>query len=202
MSSIQEIQERVLTLTKLKPKADESAEDFTKRVIKKVNILADADAQNWEELGEDAQAWVNKNVNAEENEQELDCLELPEDEPEAEPEEAAADDEAEGEQENEVERKSVKKASNGKAKKEVKAKAAKPAKKASEAGAGRGRKGAFPLDAKVKVLAEENPKRKGSEAAKRFNKYETGKTVADLLKKGVQWGDLRWDQKHGHISID
>lgn len=56
-------------------------------------------------------------------------------------------------------------------------------------------------EAKITVKAKENPKRKGSESYKRFEKYETGMTVAEALKKGVTSADLSYDSKHEHISI-
>lgn len=192
------IQEEVLGLTKLKPKASESAEDFTARVVKKVNVMADADSQNWEALSEEAQAWINDNVSAQEAETELKLLELPAaDEPE-EAEEASA-----GEQEQSVPKTAKK---NGKAHATPKPKAEKPAKVAAakpkkEAGAGRGRKGTFALDAKIKVLAKDNPKRKGSKAFKTFAKYKSNMTVAEAIKAGINWSALRYDSAHEIISV-
>lgn len=201
------VQEQVLTLTKLKPKDGESSHDFTMRAVKKLHGSSDED---WEKIPDPVQAWVNDNMLADEKNAELDLLEVPEveasseAEPEPEAETATEETEAEAvgaeeqEQEKVVESKSVKK-SNGK-KPAVKAKAEKKV-SAKKSGETRGRKGAFPLDAKIKVLAKENPKRSGSAAAKRFSKYADGKTVAELLKAGVQWGDLRWDSTHEHIRI-
>ncbi len=62
----------------------------------------------------------------------------------------------------------------------------------------------FPEDAKIKILVKENPRR--GAAAKRFEIYENGMTVADYTKKICTLGDalvhLRWDVKHGHISVE
>lgn len=74
------------------------------------------------------------------------------------------------------------------------------AKKAAKPEAKKGRPSAN-ADGKIKVLAKENPKRKGSEAYKRFAKYVTGMTVAEALKKGVTSADIAYDKKHGFISV-
>lgn len=90
------------------------------------------------------------------------------------------------------------------------AKAAKPAKKKAAAAAGatngeakaaRGRRSAFNADAKIKVLAKENPKREGSRAHERFALYKDGMTVGAFLEKGGSLGDLRYDTKHGFVQI-
>lgn len=214
-----DIQIQVLTLTKIKPKVGETSEAFTLRAVKKLHGLSN---EAWEALPDPVQVWVNSNMLADEKGQQLELLTLSEtesaepEEPEAEAAEEPAEEETEEapvegeEKEPVVATKSAKK-SAGK-----KAPAVKPAKKAAapkaaaaatvkpakaKSGETRGRKGAFPLDAKIKVLVDENPKRKGSASAKRFSKYADGKTVAELLKAGVGWNDLRWDSVHKHISI-
>jgi hypothetical protein len=184
------VQEELLALTKVKPKAGESAEDFTVRVFKKADALADADAQNWEALSDDAQVWVNKNKEALENETELyQPLELPEaeDEPEEKAEEAAS-----GEQEKVV-AKTVSK--NGKV-------AAKPKSgKSTKVTAGRGRKPNIgPLDAKIKVLSEP-PFRKGTLRQKVFAKYKPGMTVAEARKAGIPFNHMKYHVDNGFISL-
>jgi transposase-like protein len=73
---VSNIQEQVLGLTKLKPKADETAEDFTRRNVKRLHGLSDRD---WEALPDPVQAWVNDNMIADEKEQPFtDLLQLPE----------------------------------------------------------------------------------------------------------------------------
>lgn len=54
---------------------------------------------------------------------------------------------------------------------------------------------------KIKVLVDENPKREGSESAKRFAFYKNGMTIAAALEKGVTVGDIRWDVKHEYIAL-
>lgn len=58
-------------------------------------------------------------------------------------------------------------------------------------------------DAKIKVLAKENPRR--GEAAKRFEIYKTGMTVGEYTKKIGSRAEalvhLRWDVNKGHISV-
>jgi hypothetical protein len=81
-------------------------------------------------------------------------------------------------------------------KKKVAKKVAKKA--AATDGSGRTRKNA---DAKITLLAKENPKRPASDAYKRFAKYKTGMTVGEALKAGVTSGDLAYDVKHEFIRI-
>jgi hypothetical protein len=53
----------------------------------------------------------------------------------------------------------------------------------------------------IKLLAAENPKRKGTESYTRFELYRTCKTTADFLAKGGTAGDLRYDAERGFISL-
>lgn len=53
----------------------------------------------------------------------------------------------------------------------------------------------------IKVLAAENPKRKGSESAKRFAYYKDGMTVGAFVEKGGTLGDVHYDTTHGHIKV-
>jgi len=65
-----------------------------------------------------------------------------------------------------------------------------------------GRKRAsYPDGAKITILAETNPKRKGSEAAKRFDYYKNGMLVTTALEKGVTAADLKYDTANKYISI-
>jgi len=59
----------------------------------------------------------------------------------------------------------------------------------------------FRADAKISVLAQENPKRKGSAAHRRFAKYKSGQTVAEALTAGVQREYLRWDARRKFIKV-
>lgn len=61
--------------------------------------------------------------------------------------------------------------------------------------------GKFTEDQKIKVLVDENPKRKGSSAFDKFKKYKDGMTVAQYLKKRGTRSALRYDTEHGFISI-
>ena len=53
----------------------------------------------------------------------------------------------------------------------------------------------------VVLLKKDNPKRPGSKARGRFDKYEMGMTRQQALKAGVTGGDLRWDVKHRFIKL-
>lgn len=60
-----------------------------------------------------------------------------------------------------------------------------PAKKAAKKGGGAGRKPTISDDAKITVVAKENPMRDGSQAYKWFALLKTGMTFGDALKKGI-----------------
>ena len=77
----------------------------------------------------------------------------------------------------------------------------KKAKPASKKGGGAGRKSAFAPDAKITVLAKENPKREGSASFKRFALYSKHKTVESFLKAGGTSGDLRYDMDAKYIKV-
>jgi hypothetical protein len=220
------IQKQVLALTKLEPKDGEDADAFSRRVAKRVHDLADKDAQNWEALSEDAQAWVNE-VGIAAADATIDALSVPEGEPAEDPapeEEASAEEPAEASEEETsvVAEKSVKKAVAKKkaapkepkakpaAKAKVEPKAAKPAKepkakpvaKAKANGTGtRGRKPAFGRDAKIKLLAKENPHRPGTKCFKMFAKYKDGMTIGDVIKAGVPYTNVRYLSGLGHIKL-
>jgi hypothetical protein len=79
--------------------------------------------------------------------------------------------------------------------------AKKASKKSNGGGNGKGRAPKFDLDAKIKVMVDENPKRKGTASYKRFEKYENGMKVADAIAKGVKTADIHWDVKHNYIAL-
>lgn len=60
-------------------------------------------------------------------------------------------------------------------------------------------------DAKLKVIAETNPKREGSASYDRFECYFTldkkKATVADAIAAGLTMGDIRYDFIHGSIEV-
>ena len=59
-------------------------------------------------------------------------------------------------------------------------------------------------DAIVKVLAESNPKRSGSKAYDRFEKYfelEEGATVEQAIELGLTMGDIHYDYIAGSIEV-
>jgi len=59
----------------------------------------------------------------------------------------------------------------------------------------------YPEDAALKVLAAENPKKKGSKSAARFEGYTGAKTVGDALAKGVTYQDIAYDIGRGFIAV-
>lgn len=76
-----------------------------------------------------------------------------------------------------------------------------PAKKAA---VGRAK---FSDDAKIKLLAKENPRRKGTEAYERFAKFKDGMTVGEFVKaceRHPNWnarGTILASVKRGQISV-
>ncbi len=53
---------------------------------------------------------------------------------------------------------------------------------------------------RIKLLANDNPKREGTKAHARFELYRDGMTVAEFLQAGGSPTDIRWDVKHGYIE--
>ena len=53
----------------------------------------------------------------------------------------------------------------------------------------------------IVLKRQENPKRKGSKSAARFELYKTLTTVADFIKAGGTRGDINWDVEHEHIEL-
>lgn len=60
----------------------------------------------------------------------------------------------------------------------------------------------FPLDGKISMRVESNPKRKGSKSFDRFAHYKDGMTVEAAIKAGVLYADLKWDTEHNFIAIN
>ena len=59
----------------------------------------------------------------------------------------------------------------------------------------------YPEDAKLKVLVDENPKKKGSKSAARFEGYTGATTVGDALAKGVTYQDIAYDVGRAFIQV-
>ena len=68
---------------------------------------------------------------------------------------------------------------------------------------------AFPLTAKIEVVATANPKRPGTKAAEKWGFYKGCKTVEDVVKvfakndlpRRKAMSAIRWDSEHGHITV-
>jgi hypothetical protein len=59
----------------------------------------------------------------------------------------------------------------------------------------------FAANAKIKLVVEANPKRKGTDAAKRFRLYSKVATVEQFLEKGGTRADLAWDTARGFVKV-
>ena len=59
----------------------------------------------------------------------------------------------------------------------------------------------YPEDAALKVLVDENPKKKGSKSAERFEGYTGATTVGAALAKGVTYQDIAYDVGRAFIKV-
>ncbi len=211
-------------MPKVKRKAKESDQDYFRRLFDKTNALEDAD---WKKLSEPAQHWANAASEAVEKKETIPNFDgevvEPEAEqaaePETEAEEPAAEEEAEAEAEAPPGKKGSKKSAKakpevapkkdaGKAKPTAKAPAAdkaasakEKAKPKAEGDAKRGRKGAFSDADKVTKVAPKDPFREGSKASKCFKEYKVGRTVKEILSKGVPRSKLKRHSDKGFVTI-
>lgn len=62
-------------------------------------------------------------------------------------------------------------------------------------------RGASIVDGKITLLTKENPKRKGTNAYKKFELYKKHKNIASFLEAGGKRSSLRYDEKHGYIKL-
>ena len=59
----------------------------------------------------------------------------------------------------------------------------------------------YPEDAALSILAKENPKKKGSKSAARFEGYTGASTVGGALANGVTYQDIAYDLGRGFIKV-
>lgn len=59
----------------------------------------------------------------------------------------------------------------------------------------------YPDDQPLKLLVEENPKKKGSKSRDRFDGYTGAETVGDARAKGITYQDIVYDVGHGFIQV-
>ena len=60
---------------------------------------------------------------------------------------------------------------------------------------------AFAPDAKITLLVKDNPKRKGTKEAKRFDKYRNGMTIAQAYEAGMNSLNLTRDIERKCIKV-
>jgi hypothetical protein len=53
----------------------------------------------------------------------------------------------------------------------------------------------------VSLVARENPKKPGTEAYKRFQRYRDGMTVGEAMRAGIMRDDIRYDIRRNFIAI-
>jgi len=79
---------------------------------------------------------------------------------------------------------------------------AKPAKEKKEPVVRRSKfEAIYPESAKIKILAEENPKKEGSKAYDVFKLYKDGSTVGDFLAAGGSYQDIAYNVGRAFISV-
>lgn len=212
------IQVELEKLTKLQPRPGEAAEPYTRRVMKKVNALADQDAANWEALSDAAQEWMNANTTADDEGQALALLELPEAGPAPTAEEAPPPNESD-EVPTVAKTKTKTKTKAGSKKTPAKPKAAPPAKKApaktaaapktkakaqngtAERAHRPGRRPLFPDNGVITILQDDNPHRAGTIRDLAFKKMKNGMTVTQAVAAGVPRQQVWSCWKRGVISV-
>ena len=85
--------------------------------------------------------------------------------------------------------------------KEVKKSAKKEKKGAKKEKKERKSRGPSIIDGKITILVKENPKRKGTNAYKKFELYKKHKSIAQYLEAGGKRSSLRYDEKHEYIKL-
>jgi len=97
----------------------------------------------------------------------------------------------------------AKKAKSAKKAKTKKAKMKKTKKNGKMKKGKKGKKSRGPrmVDGKITLLVKENPKRKGSNAHKKYELYRKHKTIAGYLKAGGKRSSLRYDERHENIKL-
>lgn len=195
---IMDVRSELLKVTKVTQSEGENEQAFLTKVFNKANKLSDAD---WDKLSEPTQNWINDAGDAVAAGKAIAAL--PNGADTAASAEPAAKETVE---EKNVEEKATKKATKKAAKKEAKSKKeAKPVKAASKTPAkskakvkakaepGRvGRKGSFPLTAKIKLTEKENPHRPGTKLYKMYQQYKNNMTVQQALDAGAVWSNIRY----------
>ena len=59
----------------------------------------------------------------------------------------------------------------------------------------------FPADTLITVLVAENPKKKGSKSAERFEGYKESATVGQAIENGVKYADIAYDLGRQYIKL-
>jgi pyruvate/2-oxoglutarate dehydrogenase complex dihydrolipoamide acyltransferase (E2) component len=208
------IVEDLQALLNLEPEEGETQHEFAKRLAEKGFGVTE---ENWETLSEPTQSWINDTVTAVSEKKPISQLTLPSGIDGVIPAEPVSDPET-GEiiEEPAPAKKPAKKKAPAKAPAKVAAKpaaakpAAKPAVKAPAKKAAKtngapkakvGPKGRFALTDKIKIVAKENPYRKGSKGTTWFAKYKDGMTVEAAIAANIPRHQVRWDIDHKHIKL-
>lgn len=205
-TNVADIRKELIIATKVKPREGEAEIDFQRRLVGAVDKLPDS---VWESFSGAAQRWYNEAGGAFDKQKPDEVPELVGSEPR--------------DQEDQVKKtkttaapaaKTTKAPVEAKAPAAAKAKVATTkatasAKKPAAAKNGGDRAAKMPDDAKIKLLKDENPHRKGTHLYAVWEKYKDGMTVAAALKAiaPVSGGtspraNLAWQVKLGLIKVE
>lgn len=209
------IEKELTAVTKVTRDKDEGDQPYFARLAGAISKLKDPD---WDRLSEPAQLWANSAQIAVEKKAAIPNFdgEVPDDKDAKATKATAKDKEVKapaakkGAKADKTEKaakpakaeaKTKEAEKKAPAKKEAKAAPAKKGAKAAANGEGRGRKGSWPMTAKIKVVAKENPHRSGTKNFKRFEKYKNGMTVEQAIAAGAEWANMRYLTNLGHLEI-
>ena len=59
----------------------------------------------------------------------------------------------------------------------------------------------FADDVQIEYVAQANPKRKGSKAWARYNRYKSARTKREMFDLGGTKGDFKWDLNKGYVRV-
>ena len=60
----------------------------------------------------------------------------------------------------------------------------------------------WPQDGVISLRVEHNPKRKGTKAFVKFERYRNKMTVKEFIESGGTYTSLKWDTEHGFIAVN
>lgn len=183
------VEKELTEVTKMARQPGELDQAYYTRLSNAMKTVSD---DLWETLSEETQKWANAAEEAREQKQTIPNFngEVVEDARVVELKQPKA--------------KKAKKAEPKKSAKVInlKGKKAKPVKAEKSAANGKGRKPKFADTGKIKIVAKDNPFRKGTKSEKWFSNYKNGMTVKAAIEAGTPRHHINWDVVLGNITIN